>query len=474
MKITTDLLKFETQFLSRVAIGLLFLFGMNFPKLKAQDKNSKPSHEMFLKPSDVLDLAIKNSKVLKISQAQVMVAQARLAQSNDRNLPFVGVNGSYYRFIKPEVSVSNELTNLLKGSNGSTSGATSPAAFPSLTEATLIQASVSENLFSGFKNRYTIEADQYLVNAATLKVNASQDEVAFNALSAYYNIFKLKQNQILLSQDLNEQNRRVQDFENLEKNGLLTRNDLLKAKVGASNIKLTILEIQNGLEIATYNFKIMLGIPESDSFSLDTLQIFKDRTLKSKEELIQFALDHRFDLLSIHQENESYKSRIKSAKSGFYPSISINGGFVDAFLPGLITLKNVFDGSIGLKYNLTGLFTTHHMVEEAKANFNASMNQYQESADQIRMTVNKNYLTFLEIQKRIDIDQERIEQGVENYKILKNKYENSLATLTDLLEAELNLLQARLQQINAKADAQVAYFTLLKNAGISITKDLMN
>jgi len=49
---------------------------------------------------------------------------------------------------------------------------------------------------------------------------------------------------------------------------------------------------------------------------------------------------------------------------------------------------------------------------------------------------------------------------------MKNKYNNSLATTTDLLDANTKQLFARMNLIFAKADAVVAYNKLLQTAGL--------
>jgi outer membrane protein TolC len=72
----------------------------------------------------------------------------------------------------------------------------------------------------------------------------------------------------------------------------------------------------------------------------------------------------------------------------------------------------------------------------------------------------------LSSQKKIDVYAKAIEQADENYRIVKNKYANSLATLTDLLEADVSQLQAHLNYSFAKADAVVVYNQLLQAAGI--------
>ncbi|MEI9934985.1 MAG: TolC family protein [Ferruginibacter sp.] len=69
-------------------------------------------------------------------------------------------------------------------------------------------------------------------------------------------------------------------------------------------------------------------------------------------------------------------------------------------------------------------------------------------------------------QKKIDVYQKAIDQSVENYRITKNKYDNALETTTDLLDADVAELQAKLNYANAKADAVVAYNKLLQTAGL--------
>lgn len=57
-------------------------------------------------------------------------------------------------------------------------------------------------------------------------------------------------------------------------------------------------------------------------------------------------------------------------------------------------------------------------------------------------------------------------QAEETYKIVNNKYKNALATTTDLLDADVAQLQARLNLAFSKSDASVAYSKLLQTAGL--------
>ena len=62
--------------------------------------------------------------------------------------------------------------------------------------------------------------------------------------------------------------------------------------------------------------------------------------------------------------------------------------------------------------------------------------------------------------------QKAVDQAAENYRITRNKYDNALATTTDLLDADVSQLQARMNYEFARADAMTAYSKLMETAGV--------
>jgi outer membrane protein TolC len=68
--------------------------------------------------------------------------------------------------------------------------------------------------------------------------------------------------------------------------------------------------------------------------------------------------------------------------------------------------------------------------------------------------------------KKIEVYERALEQATENYRINKNKYDNGLVNITDLLDADAALVGAKVNVINAKADATLAHKKLLQSSGI--------
>jgi outer membrane protein TolC len=160
---------------------------------------------------------------------------------------------------------------------------------------------------------------------------------------------------------------------------------------------------------------------------------------------------------------------IQTAKADYYPSLALTGGYIVADIPSFITITNAVTFGVGLSYNVSSLWKTNAHVTGAKAKLAEVQANEEELYDQVRNQVNQAYEDLLTANKKIQVSQVAIEQGIENYKIVKNKYENSLLTVTDLLDANALMLQSQISLELAKADAIVAFNTLLERAGVLAT-----
>ncbi len=181
------------------------------------------------------------------------------------------------------------------------------------------------------------------------------------------------------------------------------------------------------------------------------------------------ALQNRKDLQSIGYQKKASELGIKTAKADYYPSLALTGGYIAADIPNFITITNAFTAGVGLSYNVSSLWKTNAHVAGAKARLSEVQANEEEMYDQVRREVNKAYESLLTATKKISVSEIAVEQGKENYKIVKNKYDNSLLTVTDLLDANVLMLQSQISLELAKADAIVAYNTLLERAGILAT-----
>jgi outer membrane protein TolC len=247
---------------------------------------------------------------------------------------------------------------------------------------------------------------------------------------------------------------------------MLARNDLLKAQQETSNQELALLDAQNNVQLAMVNMNLMLGLPERTTLTPDSASLLQPGELKTIEDYEQMAITNRHDIKALDYRQKAAATAVKIAKGDYYPSLALTGGYVAIDIPKFLTVTNALNVGVGVKYNLSSLWKTNAKVQQAKA-------QEQELAanaamldDQVKLSINKAYQDYLSGAKKIEVYNKALEQATENFRINKNKYNNSLLTLTDLLDADVAQLQAKLNLAFAKADLVLAYQTLLQKAGL--------
>ena len=213
----------------------------------------------------------------------------------------------------------------------------------------------------------------------------------------------------------------------------------------------------------------MLGLPEQTILLADAESLQQTGPLKTIEEYEQLALQGRKDIGAFAVRKKVAELGIKSVKADYYPSLALTAGYIAADIPNFLTITNAITVGVGVKYNLASLWKTKSKMEQAEAKVQQTAASQEMLNDNIRLQINEAYQRYLLSQKKIEVYQKAVEQAAENYRITKNKYDNALATTTDLLDADVAQLQTKLNVSNATADAAVAYNKLLQTAGLLTT-----
>ncbi|MEO7767459.1 MAG: TolC family protein, partial [Ferruginibacter sp.] len=231
-------------------------------------------------------------------------------------------------------------------------------------------------------------------------------------------------------------------------------------------IELTLLDAESNWKLASVNIALMLGLPEQTILLPDSASLQPASNVKTIDEYEQLALMQREDVGALEFRKKATALGIKSAKADYYPNLALTAGYIAADVPGFLTLTNAMNVGVGVKYNVSSLWKTKSKIAQAEARVQQLSANQQMLNDNIRLEINQAFQAYLLSQKKIQVFQKAIEQATENYRITKNKYDNALATTTDLLDADVAQLQTKLNLANAAADAVVAYNKLLQATGI--------
>ena len=400
---------------------------------------------------EAVRLGIENSKNLKIDRAQIEESTANLLAAKNRQLPELTVSASYL-YLPLEPNVNLKIPGLAGGG-------------PKVSNVLYGSANVSVPIYSGGRIKYGIQSAQYLVEASKLNAENDKNAIAYNISQAYNNLFKANEVVKLLKENLASSQKRDQSFIKLEDNGVIARNDRLKAQLQTSNIELQLMEAENNYSIANINMDLLLGLPDNTEIEVDSNYIGEDDLTKPDDYYLNLARENRNDLKALDYQRRAAALGSKSAKAENLPSLAFTGGYVAADIPKLLTITNAVNVGVGIQYNLSNIWKKNSSYVQSKAKEQELAANNDLLNDNVTLEVRRDYQNDLYAHKKIDVYQRALEQAEENYRITLNKYNAGLETITNLLEADTAKITANVNVVTSKADAALAHKKLLQTTG---------
>ncbi len=429
----------------KIKIYILLCF-VSISSLNAQE--TKP-----LTIQEAVSIALKNSDASKIADTKISSAESELNISKNLQYPDVKLSGQYLYLTNADVNlkISPEESGSSTG-NGST---------PKVNQLLLGQANVTMPLFSGFKLKNTIKASDNLYKAATFSAKNDKEQLSIHVINDFLNLYKATKTIDLIQENIKSAHQRVIDFLAMEQNGLLARNDLLKAQLQESNIQLSLDEAKKNKHILNYKLATLLKLPKNTQ--IETLD--PDFNLVSSQLEIDTDLSSRGDLEALRYKEEASKNQIKVTKSKYLPSLALTGGYIALDLQNAITVNNAMNVGLGISYNLSDIFKAKSDIKLAKSKTQELEYTINMVSDQIKVEIENAKEDYELALKNYNVYSKSEIQALENYRIVKDKYDNGLVDTNDLLEADVDQLQAKLNVTYAKANISQKYYELLSAQG---------
>lgn len=412
-------------------------------------KTAKAQNNILTLPQ-AIQLALDTSYDAKIADNQVEIAQNQLQVSKNMRYPDFKITGQYDYLTNPKIE--SELQS------GSDDGG-EPAAPPEVHNIYFGQAALSLPVFAGGRLRNSVLQSENMLQSAIYQSRSSKEKLALDVVQTYMNLYKARKTVKLMEDNLESARHRVKDFSGMEKNGLLARNDLLKAQLQASNIELALEEAKKTEHILNYQLATYLKLPENDSIELGAADFGKIETTDTS------GVITRNDIEALRFQEEAARNGIKIAKAKYYPSLQLVGGYVALNIENVARIENAMNFGVGFSYNLADIFKAKsevHVAEGRALNVEYNLQKAQEQANiQIKSALEDYKLAI----KKYNVYTLSVEQAKENYRIVNNKYKNGLIETRDLLEADIDQLQANINLATAGSNITQKYYELLAAEG---------
>lgn len=330
---------------------------------------------------------------------------------------------------------------------------------------TLNQAIFDQRVFIGLKAAKSTR-EFYVLNA-----QLSNEQIIENVATAYYQVFVQEENLKTLNVSYANTEKVRNVIKSLVDNGLAKGIDLDRTNVQLTNISANRQQLVNAVELSKNSLKFYMGVPIDKQIELE------EKSIEPRPELIagNVNLDERTDIKVLNKNRELLQYNLKATEAYLYPTVGLTANYGWAGQGAKFPFTNGISkgvlwsdySAIGLNVNIP-IFTggaTKSKIQQAQIDIQSLDVDIQET--QLSLSLDyKNAITNME-NSIITIENMKgnVELAEKVQKDTQSNYQYGLATLTDVLDSENALTDAKQNYTTSLLDYKQAEIKLIKAKG---------
>lgn len=416
--------------------------------LMAQDA-VPPAGARPMKLADCISAALAQNPGLQASSSRVDAAAANVTEARSALFPQLNVSGRAMELSEvPAFSITLPVVG-------------TQTLFPSITHNYGVRASVQQVLFSGFRVMRRIDMSESNAAAVQLDYQRDRSELVVDVATGYWNLYRAMRVDTVLTETVGQLTAHLADARNFQKQGLLTDLEVLKIETQLSEIEVKQIEARSNVRLATMRLNSLMGAPlQSVILPADRPDDLLGDSLMHAQDVnavMRLALARRPEVGAMHERRNMQEAAVGAARGGWYPQLVLAADY-DYARPNsrIIPPKDQWDKSwdvgVVLQWNVWDWFATAGQAEQARAGLQQAEAGLAQVRDGVAMDAAQSFFRLQEARERLGAGSKGVEHAREGYRIASQRFKVGLASNTDLLDAEVALLQARLTKTQAQVD----------------------
>lgn len=302
-------------------------------------------------------------------------------------------------------------------------------------------------------------------SAAGFELEQARQDLILRVVQAYFSAVVARDDLSAARDALKTATANRERIASFEHAGQVVTSDLLSAQVFEAQSRDRELRAENGLAVARLNLARELGV-DSEALGEPSAELAEPKDISGPiGEWENQALASRPLLRAVEMRVDAARKGQKLAKVDFGPTIGLFGEFErDALTLGGPSGTNWTAGA-RLEWNIFAGGTNRYQLAEAAAHKRKAEDQLEWVRSGVRLELRRAYLESTAAQVRAAAARQSAEQAQESLRIIENRYQAGLTTITELLRAQQAVLEARTGYVAALGDWYAARASLERAAG---------
>ncbi len=403
-----------------------------------------------------LTLAYKNNPQIISQRAAVRASDEAVPQALSGYRPHVNLSASV---------AEQRLSTLTKTSEDSVN---SPATYSRNSATTAVQSyggTVTQTLLNGFGTASRTRQAEQLVSAARETLRTTEQNVLLSAAVAYMNLIRdiatldlQRRNVEVLEEQLRQTSERF-------KAGEVTATDVSQAESRLGSARTTMLAAESNYKTSRATYRQVIGVepgrlaPASpvDRLSAPSMQqgIAEARARHPLVTTAMFNVD-----AAVFQ--------VKIAESTLYPTLNMVGSVNQQYgSTGAVALLQTFNASVGAQLNVPVYQggAEYATIRQAKETLSQRRTDLDTARDQAQQTVGQAWGQLEAAKSQVESAQYSVKGAESALNGVRQEALLGQRTTLDVLNAQQELVNARITLVSVQRDRVVASYTLLAAVG---------
>lgn len=401
---------------------------------------------------NAISMALDNNSRLKAASFTSQAARQGVESANSRYLPTISLEETLVASNSPTSTFMMKLDEgRFTQDDFQLSNLNNPSATHDFKTVLAIQLPIFVPSLSPLKEIAVKDAQK-----SELELEAARQGISFQVFYLYLEVQKadaqLKAAQKAVA-DARE-NMRLATVRTAAGVGL--RSDELRSRTHLATVEQQHISVANNLTLARIKLAMLIGLPEDNGYEVSgTLGSIAIPELS--DQVISETLRSRVEIRQSQTDLEKSAAALRLARSEYLPTIGTFASYQLNAKDAPFTADNdSWTAGVSLKWNLFDGFHSSSERKRAAAGQSAAREMLEATTKDVRYQLKESYLRREEAAKRLEVAGHALQDAEETVRLLTKRYENSLSTMVELLDAQTALNQTRANLVETEAGYALA------------------
>ena len=412
---------------------------------------------------DAINYALKNKAEARKARLSVENSEYQIQEVRSRALPNISANGNLT--YNPILQLNALPGEFFGGAPGSVILAPLGQDWIATGGVNLTQNLFDQSVFTGLKAARTTR-EFYQINA-----QLTEEEVIERVANNYYQVYVQRQ-QLAVLDSTYANTAKVRDIiKGQYDNGLARKIDLDRMNVNLGNIDSQRRQMINAVQLQENALKFYMGMPINTPIVLPETEF--EVTPLSLNETPNVTNRTEYQLLKKQEQLLEYNRKAIIAE--YYPTLSLSAGYnyigqgpeMPLFAKSSqgVYWSDFSSIALNLKVPIFNGFGTRARVRQAAIDLKETEEDLKDTQLALNLAYENARAQIENSLITINTQRENVRLAQEVLDNTQNNYQNGLATLTDLLDAENSYIEAQNNYTTALLDYKLAEVQLIKAKG---------